>query len=99
PCLIKQKVSFKFQSSLEQYVESNSKYADRGESGKFITVYPRGEEEFACLLAELQKLTETFALGPYILSDQNWQESNVYFRYGGFKLLYLVNAAGERIPA
>ncbi|MFM9597718.1 hypothetical protein ACKI1O_51470, partial [Streptomyces scabiei] len=63
PCLIKQKVSFKFQSSLEQYVESNSKYADRGESGKFITVYPRGEEEFACLLAELQKLTETFALG------------------------------------
>ncbi|ABJ57719.1 serine/threonine protein kinase [Lactobacillus delbrueckii subsp. bulgaricus ATCC BAA-365] len=98
-CLIKQKVSFKFQSSLEQYVESNSKYADRGESGKFITVYPRGEEEFACLLAELQKLTETFALGPYILSDQNWQESNVYFRYGGFKPLYLVNAAGERVPA
>ena len=99
PWLIEQKVSFKFQSSLEQCIEANSKYADRGESGKFITIYPRGAAEFADLLPKLRQLTASFDLGPYILSDQNWQESNVYFRYGGFKPVYLDTAAGARVPA
>ena len=99
PWLIKEKVSFKFVSSLEQLVYSNSKYADRSESGKFITIYPRNDDEFEYLLQMLKKLTKNFDLGPYILSDQNWQESNVYFRYGGFKPIYVVSKDGKRIPA
>lgn len=99
PWLIKEKVSFKFVSSLEQFVYSNSKYADRSESGKFITIYPRNDDEFEYLLQMLKKLTKNFDLGPYILSDQNWQESNVYFRYGGFKPIYIVSKDGKKIPA
>lgn len=99
PRLIEQGISFKFQASLERLIMANSKYADRGESGKFITIYPRDEAEFAGLLPKLRQLTAAFALGPYILSDQNWQESNVYFRYGGFKPVYMTTAAGEQVPA
>ncbi|GAA2863251.1 class III lanthionine synthetase LanKC [Lactobacillus intestinalis] len=99
PWLIRERVSFKFVSSLEQLVYSNSKYADRSESGKFITIYPRNNDEFEYLLQMLKKLTMHFDLGPYILSDQNWQESNVYFRYGGFKPIYIVSKDGKKIPA
>ena len=55
PWLIKEKVSFKFVSSLEQLVYSNSKYADRSESGKFITIYPRNDDEFEYLLQMLKR--------------------------------------------
>lgn len=98
PWLIKRKISFKFVTNLYQLIYSNSKYADRGESGKFITIYPRNNKEFEYLLARLKELTKNFDLGPYILSDQNWQQSNAYFRYGGFKAIYIISSDGEKIP-
>ncbi|MCH4003681.1 MAG: class III lanthionine synthetase LanKC [Lactobacillus crispatus] len=99
PWLIKKKISFKFVVNIGQLIYSNSKYANRSESGKFITIYPRNDEEFEYLLVQMKKLTQNFDLGPYILSDQNWQESNVYFRYGGFKPIYIISSDGKRLPA
>lgn len=99
PWLIKKKISFKFVVNIGQLIYSNSKYANRSESGKFITIYPRNDEEFEYLLVQIKKLTQNFDLGPYILSDQNWQESNVYFRYGGFKPIYIISSDGKRLPA
>lgn len=99
PWLIKNKISFKFVSDISQLIYSNSKYADRSESGKFITIYPPNTKTFEQLLIRIKKLTENFDLGPYILSDQNWQESNVYFRYGGFKPVYIISSDGKRLPA
>lgn len=99
PFLVKRKISFKFVPDMMQLLYRNSKNADRSESGKFITIYPHDDSEFSDLLVKLKKMTSQFDLGPYILSDQNWQESNVYFRYGGFKAVYLINDKGEEVPA
>lgn len=99
PFLVKEKISFKFVPNVEAVIYQNAKYADRSESGKFITIYPHDDKQFAFLLGRLKLLTDQFDLGPYILSDQNWQESNVYFRYGGFKAIYIQSKNGEKIPA
>ena len=97
--LISKKVSFKFVPSYDALLLKNSKYANRSESGKFITIYPKSNSEFSKLLPALKDLTSSFSRGPYILSDMCWQESNVYFRYGGFKAIYTKNKTGELVPA
>lgn len=98
PYLIEREISFKYIPNINAVIYRNSKYADRSESGKFITIYPQNIDEFATLLSDLKDLTKNFKEGPYILSDQAWQESNVYFRYGGFAPLYL-EKNGEKVPA
>lgn len=97
PYLIENKISFKFVPSKWALIEKNSKYGDRGASGKFITIYPKNEVWFAKLLPYLKEITSKFSLGPYILSDQAWQESNVYYRYGGFQSIYKEDEDGNQI--
>lgn len=82
--LIKNKISFKFVNSVQELVRKNGKQGDRSAVGKFITIYPQDEEIFCSLLVILKKLTSKFKKGPFILNDCCWQESNVFFRYGGF---------------
>lgn len=86
--LFRMGVSFKFVSSLHLLRYQNSKYAIRSGSGKFITVYPSNTSDFTSLLDSLMSITAPFAHGPSILSDKEWKQSNVYFRYGGFKPIY-----------
>lgn len=88
PELISQNISFKYVPSKEALLMKNSKYGDRASSGKFITIYPRTEDEFIILLYKLSKKLELFDKGPYILNDKQWYESNVFFRYGAFKEMY-----------
>ena len=83
--LIDQNISFKYVPSLRTLLNKNVKYANRGASGKFITVYPKDTEQFIHLLDQLKNITDAYELGPYILNDQQWKESNVFFRYGGLK--------------
>ncbi|AQS54405.1 hypothetical protein BW727_200002 (plasmid) [Jeotgalibaca dankookensis] len=83
--LIKHKVSFKYVPNLKALKRKNLKYADRTSSGKFITIYPENNQAFFKLLQALKEITEPYKLGAYILNDQQWQESNVFFRYGGLK--------------
>ena len=66
--LLKKGVPFKFRATTTAFYQSNMKYADRSGSGKFITVYPRDDEQFCYLLDSLNELTENVE-GPYILSD------------------------------
>src|SRR6266498_1789397 len=61
--------AFKFASSLEQVSLLNSRHYPRGGAGKFITVYPDDDQQFATLVAELDKATDGLA-GPSILSDR-----------------------------
>ena len=82
--------SFKFVKNSKELLLKNSKYGDRGSSGKFITVYPRDQEQFLGLLDSLDNLTKHYSKGPYILSDRRWKNGNVFFRYGGFKEMYSV---------
>lgn len=89
------KVSYKFINTVDEMILSNSKYGDRTESGKFITVYPVNTTEFVQLLTALAEITQDFLEGPYILSDKEWQDSHVFYRYGAFKAMKTVIAGKE----
>ncbi|MFM9557538.1 MULTISPECIES: class III lanthionine synthetase LanKC [Streptomyces] len=86
-------VAFKFLPDLETLFLANAKYAHRGSSGKFVTVYPRDEAECERLLTELDAVLGGRP-GPYILSDLRWRDGPLHVRYGAFADRYCVSADG-----
>jgi len=90
--LIQSKIPFKHIKSKRVLFNMYSKTGDRSSSGKFITIYPK-ENEFITLLNQAYELVKDFSKGPYILTDKQWKNSNVFYRYGGFKKI--LNESGE----
>ncbi len=86
--LLLKEISFKYIPDLNELVLRNSKYADRTESGKFITVYPASTHVFETLLDDLKDIADLYKDGPYILNDKQWKDSNIFFRYGAFQLFF-----------
>ncbi|RVT56530.1 class III lanthionine synthetase LanKC [Niallia taxi] len=82
--MIERDISFKYVKSNTELLLKDSKYGDRGSSGKFITIYPKNTDQFIELLSLLEKNLSQLKPGPYILNDKRWYHSNVYFRYGAF---------------
>jgi len=76
-------LSFKFIHGRAALLLRNAKYARRGTSGKFITIYPRDEAELELAGKELTDLLDGEP-GPYVLSDLRLGDGPVYVRYGGF---------------
>ena len=76
----------------------NAKYAPRGASGKFITIYPSDDGQFEMILSELDTLL-TGQSGPYILSDLRFGGGPLYVRYGGFTERYCEDDKGELVTA
>ncbi|SDK01717.1 class III lanthionine synthetase LanKC [Streptomyces indicus] len=76
----------------------NSKYAQRGSSGKFVTVYPKDETELAVVLRDLDELLGGQP-GPYILTDLRYADGPLYVRYGAFVQRHCVGADGRLVPA
>lgn len=99
PHAIDNDLVFKVTRSPAKLLLKNSKYGDRSSSGKFITVYPRGEDHFLRLLDDLHELTVDMRPGPYVLSDRRWQNGLVYYRYGAFVDMRVVTDAGDEVPA
>ncbi|MBH9968166.1 class III lanthionine synthetase LanKC [[Bacillus] enclensis] len=94
--LIKNNIAFKFLIDKLALLYMNSKMQNRGASGKFITIYPVGIEEFKYCLEELHNILSQYN-GPYILSDKRYKDSKVlYYRYGGFKAKNILNFKGEK---
>ncbi|MFJ1708369.1 class III lanthionine synthetase LanKC [Kitasatospora sp. NPDC088346] len=91
------RIPYKFIRSPHVLTDRNSKYGDRGSSGKFVTVYPLDERQFGTVLTELGDLLDGEP-GPYILSDLRWRNGPLYVRYGGFVLRTVTDAHGRRIP-
>ena len=91
-------VAFKFLRSRRALLLRNSKYADRGGSGKFITVYPADEAELEILLKELDERLRGEP-GPYVLSDLRWADGPLHVRYGGFELRYCTDESGRLVEA
>ncbi|WP_395296394.1 class IV lanthionine synthetase LanL [Kitasatospora hibisci] len=76
--------AFRFAAGQEQLHELNSRNSERGSAGKFITVYPAGEEQFRRLVAALHLATDGLP-GPVILSDRPYRPGSlVHYRYGAF---------------
>ncbi|MEK4905621.1 class III lanthionine synthetase LanKC [Niallia sp. FSL M8-0099] len=82
--MIERNISFKYVKSITELLMKDSKYGDRGSSGKFITIYPVNTNQFIELLSLLENSLSHLKPGPYILNDKRWYDSNVYFRYGAF---------------
>ncbi|WP_457033156.1 class III lanthionine synthetase LanKC [Kitasatospora sp. P5_F3] len=93
-----ERVTFKFLRGLPILQVQNSKYAPRGSSGKFCTLYPVDDSELERCLDGLGALLAG-RKGPYILSDLRWKDGPLYLRYGGFAERHCRNAAGDRVLA
>lgn len=75
---------FKFARTPSYAGMLNARHTSRGHSGKFITVYPSGDEEAVRLAAELHAATAGLA-GPRVLSDRPYVPGSlVHYRYGAF---------------
>lgn len=95
---VQRHVAFKFLTSRDDLLLRNAKYADRGGSGKFVTIYPKDTECSLRVLQELGAALDGHA-GPYILSDARWADGPLYFRYGGFAERHCRLPDGELTPA
>lgn len=93
-----QSLAFKFNATRHDLLSRDAKYAARGGSGKFITVYP---PDAAALERAVYSLAEVTAglEGPYVLSDLRWGEGPVHVRYGGFKPMFAEADDGDAVPA
>jgi predicted Ser/Thr protein kinase len=91
-------LAFKFLRSPGLLFLRNSKYAERGSSGKFATLYPADERELEATLTRLDVLL-TGKPGPYVLSDLRYGSGPLYVRYGGFTPRRCTDASGESVPA
>jgi class III lanthionine synthetase len=94
---LRRRIAFKHLRSRRLLLGTNAKYAPRAGSGKFITIYPVGEEELAALLSGLSGELAGED-GPYVLSDLRYGGGPLYVRYGAFAERWL-DTGEERIPA
>ncbi len=89
---------FKFLRDRDALLLANAKYAHRGSSGKFVTIYPTDEAQLEVVLNELGEAL-TGSQGPYILSDLRWGEGPLYVRYGGFAQRHCISETGALVLA
>lgn len=87
------RIPFKFVRSLQCVLLRNAKYADRGASGKFVTIYPADDTQLETIVTELGAALEGQP-GPYILSDLRFGNGPLYVRYGGFAERWCVGPNG-----
>ncbi|MGH3788397.1 MAG: class III lanthionine synthetase LanKC [Pseudonocardiaceae bacterium] len=88
------RIGFKFRRSPAALLLANAKYAHRGSSGKFVTIYPVGEAQLETVLTELGEMLDG-SPGPYVLSDLRWGNGPLYVRYGGFARRYCLAETGS----
>ncbi|SEO32444.1 Serine/threonine protein kinase [Luteibacter sp. UNC138MFCol5.1] len=94
--LVASGTAFKFAADSRMHAAVNGKRWPRGGSGKFITVYPRGVEDFRRVIEDLHEALSGYA-GPYVLSDRRYRDSRVlYYRYGGIAGEHRTLADGRR---
>jgi class III lanthionine synthetase len=91
---IARNIPFKFIRSQDLLMLRNVKYAPRGGSGKFVTIYPTDEAQLEIVLSELGAALDGQP-GPYILSDLRWGTGPLFVRYGGFSARHCIGARGE----
>lgn len=92
------RIHFKFLPSATDLFRSNVKYAPRGGSGKFITIYPVDSKDTERILHDLDRDIGGYE-GPYILSDLRYNEGPLYVRYGAYKQDFVRNEFDELVPA
>lgn len=92
-----ERLAFKFLPGMTTWLAQNGKGAQRGSSGKLVTIYPLDEPQLERTLMDLGEILRGEE-GPYVLSDLRWEQGPLYVRYGGFLDLYCWES-GEPVPA
>ncbi|GAA1594055.1 class III lanthionine synthetase LanKC [Actinoplanes couchii] len=82
------RLPFKHLRSPRELLRANGKYAPRGSSGKFVTLYPAGEQQLTDVIGGLGERLDGLP-GPYILSDLRIGAGPLHVRYGAFRRLEL----------
>lgn len=95
---VERDVAFKFLPDEGKLADTNGKQADRGASGKFITIYPDDDAQFAELLEALEEALAGQD-GPYVLSDLRYRDAPVYVRHGGIMALNMPDGNDRPIAA
>ncbi|UMP06771.1 class III lanthionine synthetase LanKC [Amycolatopsis sp. EV170708-02-1] len=95
---VPRKIEFKFLRSPNALTARVAKYAERGYSGKLVTIYPADDGICESILEELGELLDGEP-NPYILSDLRWRKGPLFVRYGAFANQYTVNDAGRVVAA
>lgn len=95
---VPQNITFKYLRSRHALLARVGKYAPRGYSGKFITIYPADDVQCERILRELAEILDGEP-GPYILSDLRWGSGPLFVRYGAFRNRSIVSPAGEIVGA
>ncbi|MCL1935083.1 MAG: class III lanthionine synthetase LanKC [Defluviitaleaceae bacterium] len=85
-------IVFKYVSTKENLFNMYAKHGNRVQAGKFITAYPK-EEQFVDILKKLEPELSHFKQGPYIFTDKQYKDTNIYYRYGAFN--QIKNKNGE----
>lgn len=107
--LIEQDVRWKVCQDMPRLIDISCVPSSPLQVGKFITIYPRTEEQAVELAALLHCLTAAYS-GPVIPTDKRYApDSQVYYRYGGFtrqefyhqdtllKTPYILTPRGEKV--
>lgn len=100
PILFARPIVFKMAASLKRLKFLNQGGAGRSQIGKFITVYPRNDQEALDLAVLLDEATKGLS-GPSIPSDHALHPGSlIYYRYGGFSnRLVIQSNIGLILPA
>jgi hypothetical protein len=99
PLLIEAGTPFKVASTAADLASLNSNHCPRPSSGKFITVYPRNDDQAVALMASLDRVTEGLP-GPVILSDRPYRPGGlVHYRYGAFRGRTYISNDGDLVHA
>ena len=91
-------VPFKFLRSSQALLLMGNKNMPRGNSGKFMTLYPADDTELERVLGELVTALDGLP-GPYILSDLRIGRGPVHVRYGAFVDRRCPDENGVPVPA
>ncbi|MEV6303521.1 class III lanthionine synthetase LanKC [Actinoplanes sp. NPDC051861] len=94
---VRHALAYKHLVSPVALLRRNSKYAPRGASGKFVTVYPPDEQSLAAALTALDAKLGGRP-GAYVLSDLRIGKGPLYVRYGGFRPMWATDG-GRRVAA
>ncbi|MFE5947626.1 class IV lanthionine synthetase LanL [Streptomyces sp. NPDC056480] len=81
--LVRSGCAFKFATDISRVSDLVDQWHSRSDGGKFITAYPKDDDQFRDLAEKLHQATEGLR-GPAILSDKQLRPGSlVYYRYGG----------------
>lgn len=91
-------LQFKYANDINTMKMMTSKRWPRGGSGKFITLYPRNDEEFHRLIERAYVILKN-DVGSYILSDNRYKDCRcLYYRYGGILPVKRLDYMGRMVP-